>query len=325
MKRREFITLLGGAATWPVLARAQQPVMPVIGFLSSRSPGESTNDVGSFRQGLKEAGYIEGQNVHIAFRWADGQYDRLPELAAELVRSRVAVIAATGGVPSGLAAKAATATIPIVATAGDPVRAGLVASLSRPGGNVTAIAPLSSLLEAKRLGLLRELVPAAAVIGVLVDPNYPDTDFQLNDVQEAARTLGLQIRVVNAGSERDFEAAFVNLVQQRVDAVLVTTSTFFVSRRDQIIALAARHAMPAIYSNRTFAIDGGLICYAPSISDAYHQVGVYTGRILKGEKTADLPVWQTTKFELVINLKTAKAFGLTVPTTLLSTADEVIE
>jgi putative ABC transport system substrate-binding protein len=299
--------------------------VPVIGFLSVRSAGDDTNGLAAFRQGLKEAGYIEGQNAHIAFRWADGHYDRLPALAAELVQIRVAVIVASGGVPSAQAAKAATATIPIVMVAGDPVRSGLVASLNRPGGNVTGVSPLSALLEQKRLGMLHELVPKATVIAVLVDPDYPDADFQLNDTQEAASRLGQRIQVHHARSEREIDAAFASLVQQRADALLVTADPFFTIRREQIVALATRHALPTMYNQRPFAAAGGLISYGPDFGDVVRQVGIYTGRILKGAKPADLPVVQSSKFELVINLKTAKALGLEVPPGVLAIADEVVE
>jgi ABC-type uncharacterized transport system substrate-binding protein len=323
MRRRQFITLLGGAAaTWPLAARAQQPAMPVIGFLSSRSPRESASVVAGFRQGLKEAGYREGQNVHIAFRWAEGQFDQLPALAAELVEIQVAVILAAGGTVTGLAAKAATSTIPIVCIGTDPDKVGLVASLSRPGGNVTGISPLSWPLGAKRLGLLRELVPRAAVIAVLINPNSPFAEMESEGIKAAARATGQQIHILHASSESGIDAAFTNLVQQRVGALLVGADPFFDSRRNQVVALAARHAVPTIYS---FSAAGGLISYASNIPEAYRQAAIYVGRILKGEKASDLPVVQPTKFELIINLKTAKALGIDVPLHLQQLADEVIE
>jgi putative ABC transport system substrate-binding protein len=322
--RRELLAALGGAAAaWPLAAWAQQqPGMPVIGFLSSRSPRESASVVAGFRQGLKEAGYREGQNVHIAFRWAEGQFDQLPALAAELVEIQVAVILAAGGTVTGLAAKEATSTIPIVCIGTDPDRVGLVASLSRPGGNVTGISPLSWPLGAKRLGLLRELVPRAAVIAVLINPNSPVAEMELEGIQAAARATGQQIHILHASSESGIDAAFTNLVQQRVGALLVGGDPFFDSRRNQLVALAARHAVPTIYS---FSAAGGLISYASNIPEAYRQAAIYVGRILKGEKASDLPVVQPTKFELIINLKTAKALGIDVPLHLQQLADEVIE
>jgi ABC-type uncharacterized transport system substrate-binding protein len=322
MRRRAFISLLGGAAAWPLAARAQQPVLPVIGFLSSRSPRESASVVAGFRQGLKEAGYREGQNVHIAFRWAEGQFDQLPVLAAELVEIQVAVILAAGGTVTGLAAKTATSTIPIVCIGTDPDKVGLVASLSRPGGNVTGISPLSWPLGAKRLGLLRELVPRTAVIAVLINPTNPAAEMESEGIQAAARATGQQIHILHASSESGIDAAFTNLVQQRVGALLVGADPFFNSRRNQLVALAARHAVPTIYS---FSAAGGLISYASNIPEAYHQAAIYVGRILKGEKASDLPVVQPTKFELIINLKTAKALGIDVPLHLQQLADEVIE
>jgi putative tryptophan/tyrosine transport system substrate-binding protein len=325
MKRREVITLIGGAATWPLAASAQQPAMPVIGFLSGTSP--ETARLRAFRQGLKDAGFIEGENVAIEYRWADDQTDRLPALAAELAQRRVAVIAAIGGIPSALAATAATTTIPIVFLVGvDPVRLGLVSSLPRPGGNLTGINVINSELASKRLELLRALVPGAIRIGVLVDPtNASGTDATLRDVGAAARTMGLQIQVLNASTSLELDAAFATLVRERSAALIVGSTPFFFDRRVQLALLAARHAAPAIYQDRHHAEVGGLISYGASLGDAYRHVGVYAGRILKGAKPADLPVVQPTRFELVINVSTARMLGLTVPDALLATADEVIE
>ena len=326
MNKREFITLLGGAATWPLMARAQQPAMPVIGYLSTRSPGESAHMVAAVRGGLAENGYVEGQNVTIEYRWALGQYDRLLAMAVELAHRPVAVLAATGGQPAALAAKAATASIPIVATfSDDPVASGLVASLNRPGGNVTGISNLATTLEPKRLGLLHDLVPQAATFGVLLNPTFPAAASQLGDMQEAARTLGLQIHVLRASVDREIETAFDSIAQHRIPALAVAADPFFNSRRDKLAALAARHAVPAMYAFREFAAAGGLMSYGIDLDDVYRQIGVYAGRVLKGVNPADLPVLQPTKFEFVINLNTAKALGLDPPPTLLALADEVIE
>jgi len=326
VRRREFITLLGGAAAWPLAVHAQQPAMPVIGFLSGRSPYESTTVVGAFGRGLADTGYFESRNVIIEYRWAEGRYDRLLELAADLVRRNVAVIAATGGPPSGLAAKAATTTTPIVfIVASDPVKLGLVASLNHPGGNATGVGLFAVTVEPKKLELLHELVPKAMRVGVLTNPRNPNSETVTTDLRMAASTLGLRIHVVNATTEPEFGTAFATLVEQRVGALVVAADPFFNAQREELVALAARHAIPAIYEWRESVVAGGLVSYGTVISDAYRQAGVYTGRILKGDKPANLPVLRPTKFELVINLKTAKALGLTVPPTLLARADEVID
>jgi putative ABC transport system substrate-binding protein len=322
MRRREFIAGLGSTAAWPRAAMAQQRALPVIGVLNSQS---AVNVSAAFLQGLKETGYVDGQNVAIEYRWADNQYDRLPALAADLVSRRIAVIL-TSGTPATLAAKATTTSIPIVSVIGsDPVALGLVASLNRPGANVTGIAVLTAELGPKRLQLLRELIPNAGQFGVLVDPAYPATPFIIADLQAAARTLGLQLAVAIASTDSDLEPAFATFSQQRVGAVLISNGNFFNRHTEQLAALAAHHALPAIYTFRGYTLAGGLMSYGSSPRYIFHQAGIYTGRILKGEKPADLPVQQATKLELVINLKAAKALSLTIPETLLATADEVIQ
>ena len=328
MKRREFITLLGGAAVaWPLAARAQQQTMPVIGFLDSRSPETLGERLRKFRQGLKDSGFVEGENVAIEYRWAENQADRLPDLAADLVRRRVGVIVSSGGIPVAFAAKAATATIPIVfITADDPVRLGIVTSLARPGGNLTGINFFNTELVAKRLELLREMLPRAAHIALLVNPSAAtNTEATLREVNVAARAMGLQISVLHADTSREIDAAFAEIARQRPDALFVGEAPFLNVRRVQLVQLAARHAIPAVYSGREYSEIGGLMSYGADISDAYRQVGVYAGRILKGTKPADMPVVQANKFELVINAQTARMLGLTVPQTLLTSADEVIE
>jgi putative ABC transport system substrate-binding protein len=326
VKRREFITLLGGAAVaWPLSVPAQQEKMPVVGFLNSLSPNNLAQlTLENFLQGLKEAGFVDGQNVRIEYRWGEGHYDRLPALAADLVDRQVAVIAATGGEPSPQVVKAATRTIPIVFMAnGDPIAAGLVASLNQPGGNATGVTIFGMMAAAKRLELLRQLMPKPGTIAYLTNPNNPNRE--IDNVQTAARSLGQQIVILNANSDRELDITFATIAQQQIPALLVASDPFFFDRREQLVALAARQAIPAIYYLRAFSQAGGLLSYGNSLTDMYRQVGIYTGRVLKGERPADLPVMQATKFELVINLRTAKALALEIPPTLLALADEVIE
>jgi putative tryptophan/tyrosine transport system substrate-binding protein len=328
VRRREFIALIGGAAVgWPLLARAQQPAIPVIGHLNPTSPELDSDRLRGFRQGLRDAGYVEGENVAIAYRWADGQYDRLPELVDELVRRKVAVIVVAGTTAAVLAAKAATATIPIVFIAAeDPVKLGLVASFARPGGNVTGVNFFSAELVAKRLELVRELVPGAARVAVLVNPaNASSAKATVRDAEAAARDIGLQVQMFGASTSREIDDAFTALARERPDALIVSPDPFLSNRRVQLVFLTARHGIPAIFTRRDIAEVGGLISYGANNMDAHRQVGVYAGRILKGAKPADLPVVQSTKFELVINAQTARTLGLTVPPTLLARADEVIE
>jgi putative ABC transport system substrate-binding protein len=325
VKRRDFIAFFGSAAAWPLAAYGQQSAIPVIGFLSSRSPEDSVFVLDAFRQGLREAGFVDGHNVAFEFRWARGQYQQLPALAADLVNRRVAVLAAVGGEPSAIAATQATSTIPIVFVMGDPVKAGLVKSFNRPGGNATGSVPLSTEIESKRLGLLLELVPGVPLIGALLNPNFPTAARQLQVIEQAARTIGKRLFVAKASNDEELNAAFASLLQQRVGALLMTAAPYFDSRRDRIIAFAAQNRLPALYTFREYAVAGGLASYSSSITEAYRNSGIYAGRILKGAKPADLPVVQATKFDFVINLKTAKALGLTVPPTLLARADEVIE
>jgi len=327
MRRREFITLLGGAAvTWPVAARAQQPTRPVVGYLHSATSDTAAHFVVAFRNGLKESGYVEGQNVTVEYRFAEGQYDRLAALAADLVQRKVAVIVASGGDPPALAAKAASATIPIVfISSSDPVKLGLVASLNRPGGNATGVNVFTSMMAAKRLELLRELVPQDAVLAALVNPGSPSAVTQSEDLQEAARVSKQKLIVLKASTESDIDLAFATLVQQRAAALLVDTDAFFLNRRNQFSALAAHHRIPTIYAQREFVVAGGLMSYGVSLADMNRQLGVYAGRVLKGEKPADLPVQQPTKFEFVVNLITAKVLDLEIPAKLLVLADEVIE
>jgi len=327
MKRRDFVLSLGAAAAaWPRGVRAQPAAMPVIGFLSARSPDESAHLLAAFRRGLDEQGFVEGQNATIEYRWARGQYDRLAALAAELVQRQVGVIVALGGEPAARAARAGTTTIPVVgAFSADPVAAGLIASLSRPGGNVTGISNLSTALEAKRVGLMHDLVPQATAIGALINPDFPTTATQLKDMQEAAGKLGLKLEVLRASSDRELEAAFASVAQHRIPALMVAADAFFNSRREKLAAMAAQDKLPAMYSFRDYAAAGGLMSYGIDLSDVYRLVGVYAGQILKGAKPADLPVLQPSKFEFVINLKTAKALGVKFSDNLLSLADEIIE
>ena len=327
MNRREVMALVGGTVSWPLVAHAQQSAIPVVGFLSSASPDRYAYVVSAFRQGLSGTGYVEGRNVAIEFRWADGQNDRLPALAADLVRRQVSVIAAPGSTPAALAAKAATATIPIVFEVGiDPVAVGLVTSLARPGGNVTGVTNINIELAPKRLELLHELVPTANVIALLVNPTSPDIAKTVSkDLQAAAQTLGLQLHILSASTDSDFDTVFATLIQLRAGALMIAPDLFFITRNEQLATLTIRHALPAITQYREFATAGGLMSYGGSITEAARHVGVYTGRVLKGEKPADLPVQRSTKVELIINLKTAKSLGLTVSPTLLRRADEVIE
>jgi putative tryptophan/tyrosine transport system substrate-binding protein len=326
VKRRDFITLLGGAAAvWPLTAHAQQPAMPVIGFLHARSPDDAMPQVAAFRRGLAESGYIEGQNAIIEYRWARGRYDTLPAMAAELIRLPAIVLVA-GSEPAALAAKAATSTIPIVFSIGsDAIKLGLVAGYNRPGGNSTGVSMFTAALEAKRLGLLHELLPQAATMGVLLNPDYSLAENQLRDVQDAARSIGVQIHILWASTDDEIDAAFETLSEQRIAALLQAADPFFDTRRGKLVALVARYAVPTMYHFREYPAAGGLMSYGIDIIDVYRQVGVYVGRILKGEKPTDLPILQPTKFEFVINLKTAKALGLNVPDKLLALADEVIE
>jgi len=327
MKRREFFTLLGGAAAWPLAARAQQQAMPVIGFLGSASPDRWAGRMRAFHQGLSETGYAEGRNVAIEYRWAEGQNDRLGLLAAELVGRQVTVIVTPGSTPAGLAAKAATTTIPIVfEVASDPVELGLVTSLARPGGNITGVTSLNAEVGPKRLELLHELVPTATVVGLLVNPTNPNlAELTTKNLHAAARSLGLKMHILHASADRDFDTVFATLNQLRAGALVIGTDPFFSSRLEQLATLTARHAVPTVYQFREFTAAGGLMSYGGSLTDTFRAAGVYTGRILKGDKPADLPVQRTTKVELFLNLRTAKVLGLEVPRTLIVRADEVIE
>jgi putative ABC transport system substrate-binding protein len=327
MRRRDFIKVIAGsAAAWPLGTQAQQPAMPVIGFMSGRAPEDSAHLVSAFRQGLAETGFVEGQTVTIEFRWAHGDYDRMPALAADLVSRKVAVLVGVGGDVSALAAKKATATIPVVFGMGDdPVKAGIVASFNRPDGNVTGFTLWTSEMESKRLGLLREMLPAVQLIGVLVNPKFPPSSHELSDLELAAKGIGQRLFVASANNDAELDSALASLGQQRVGAFLVTAAPFFDTRLERIVGFAAQNRLPAIYQFREYAVAGGLISYGPDVVESYRNAGLYVGRILKGEKPADLPVLQPTKFDFVINLKTAKALGLTVPPTLLAEAGEVIE
>jgi putative tryptophan/tyrosine transport system substrate-binding protein len=327
VKRRDFITLIGGAAAaWPLTVRAQQPAMPVIGYLGAQSPAAFASRVRAFRQGLGETGYVEGRNVVIEFRWAEGQHDRLSALATELVRRQVAVIVAPGGAPAALAAKSATTTIPIVFEMGaDPIAMGLVGSLNRPGGNLTGVSSLNVEVTPKRLEILQELIPTGSIVAVLINPTSPTADSQLRNLQAAARALGSQLHILHASTERDFEAVFATLSQLRPSGLVIASDTFFATHSEGLAALTIRHAMPAIHQSRDFTIAGGLMSYGGSFVESHRQAGVYTGRIIKGDKPADLPVQQVTKVELLINLKTAKSLGVTFPLPLIGRADEVIE
>ena len=327
MKRRNLILALGGVVVaWQAAGRAQQSSGPVIGFLSPRSPDESSHLIAAFRGGLGEAGLAEGQNASVEYRWALGEYAKLPMLATELVRGQIDVLVAVGGEPAVLAAKAATSTIPIIAVfVGDPVESGLVASLNRPGGNITGISGINGTLETKRLGLLHELVQRAMTLGLLLNPNFPAAARQLKDMQEAARSIGVQLQIFKARTDPEIDAAFETVAQRRIRGLVVAADTLFVTYRDRLVALAARHAVPAIYSLREFAALGGLMSYGIDLQDLYRNVGLYAGRILKGTRPADLPIMQPTKFEMVINMKTARKLDLAVPATLLAQADEVIE
>jgi putative tryptophan/tyrosine transport system substrate-binding protein len=326
MRRREAIRLVGCAAAWPLAAWGQQAAVPVIGFMSGRSPADSDYLVDAFRQGLREAGYFEGETISVEYRWADGDYDRLPGLASDLLRRNVLVLVAVGGDLSAVAAKRATSSVPIVfGMGGDPLKAGLVASFNRPGGNATGFTLLTNQIEPKRVGLLHELVPSVSLLGALINPSFPPAARELEDIENATRSINQSLFVARAINDAELEAAFASFVEQRVGAVLVAAAPFFDTRSTQIIALAAKHRLPAMYQFRQYAVAGGLISYGPSITDSYKQAGVYAGRILRGAKPGDLPVLQPTKFEMVINLKTANALGLAIPNTMQLLADEVVE